>query len=662
MKSIQRPALLPLLFFCFVLSCFGGEGKTCKYLPVPSKDTTVAKASFPFTDMVLCYGGSRHRVHYLWDKERFSHYVTYIDETGKEHWLFDAFLCLELQSTDRPDGKSYSFCTGYLQGIAESAGKDQWQELLDYWFTRDSGFDALDQAAGDAESRIGQPPYKRKVVVSMPDPILHLYYDKLDTPTKYWGQLNGKALDFADPADRIAAYEWFIDQVMARFKKAKYKNIELAGFYKVSEEITTPDEGWCYDMKKLDLVIPSVSDYIHSKGQKIYWIPYRGSAGYRRAAQFKLDYVWMQPNYFWKGEEYPLDETFQMIIRAKDGMEFEMDGALLEGSKDCDLYKLRFRKYMEYSKLYKLYGNTPFSYYVGEDAFNDLSKSTNPADKALYNEFCHFIIEDPLRTETSSFPGEKARKVIRTGSGKWKLVWHDEFSRDGLPDSAKWDYDYDAGNRGWGNNEDQWYTSGDADNAFVKDGVLNIVARKESVKGRSYTSARLVTRGKEAWTCGRFEIRAKLPHGRGMWPAIWLLAATKEYGGWPRCGEIDIMENVGYDPEIIVGSFHTNAYNHKIGTQKSARISCPTCESDYHIYSLEWEKNICRLYLDDTFYSTFENDGTGNPDTWPFDKPFYMILNVAVGGNWGRAKGIDDSVFPQSMSVDYVRVYKKIRP
>ncbi len=400
MRHINQLSIfvLSVLFIC--LSCIRCDGKAQKDDPTPKKDTTVTKTTYPFTDLVLCYGGSRHRTHYLWDEDRFSHYVTYTDENGKEHWLFDAFLCLEFQSTNRADGKSYSYCTGNLQGIGESAGKDQWQELIDYWFTRNFGFDALDQAVGAAQQRLGTPSHKRQVVVSMPDPILHLYYDKLDSPTKYWGQLDGKDLDFAITADRVSAYEWFIDQVMTRFKKAGYKNIELVGFYKVSEEITTPDEGWCYDMKKLDLVIPSVSDYLHSKGQKIYWIPYRGAAGYSRAAQFKLDYVWMQPNYFWKGDaSYPLDDTFRMITAAGDGMEFEMDEALLEGHQDCDLYKLRFRKYMEYSKLYKLYGNTPFSYYIGEDAFNELSKSTNALDKAYYNEFCHFIIDNPLRKD-----------------------------------------------------------------------------------------------------------------------------------------------------------------------------------------------------------------------------------------------------------------------
>jgi beta-glucanase (GH16 family) len=137
-----------------------------------------------------------------------------------------------------------------------------------------------------------------------------------------------------------------------------------------------------------------------------------------------------------------------------------------------------------------------------------------------------------------------------------------------------------------------------------------------------------------------------------MLPTDW------EYGRWPDSGEIDIMENVGYDPDTIVGSAHTKKYNHSIGTQKNARIYCPTNYTGFHIYALEWEADEYRLYVDDIHYFTFKNEGTGY-EVWPFDKRFHLILNLAVGGNWGGAKEIDDSRFPQKFEIDYVRVYKK---
>lgn len=210
----------------------------------------------------------------------------------------------------------------------------------------------------------------------------------------------------------------------------------------------------------------------------------------------------------------------------------------------------------------------------------------------------------------------------------------------------------------WGNNEAQYYASGRKENAWVSDGVLRITALKEPMEGRSYTSARLITKGKGDWLYGRFEIRAKLPTGRGTWPAIWMLPTDWEYGDWPKSGEIDIMENVGYDPDTIVGSSHTEKYNHAIGTQKNAKIACPDCYKAFHVYALEWEEDEYRLYVDDQLYFTFKNEGIGY-EVWPYDKRFHILLNLAIGGNWGGQKGIDDSLFPHVFEIDYVRVYKK---
>ena len=237
------------------------------------------------------------------------------------------------------------------------------------------------------------------------------------------------------------------------------------------------------------------------------------------------------------------------------------------------------------------------------------------------------------------------------------LVWSDEFDYNGLPDANKWSYDTANNESGWGNNELQFYTQAQLKNAEVKDGYLYITARKESYKGFNYTSARLVTRTKGDWLYGRVEVKAKLPDGRGMWPAIWMLPTDWIYGGWPSSGEIDIMENVGYDPYVIVASAHTFSYNHVQGTQKNAKITISDCYSNFRVYALEWEASEMRVYVDDVLYFTFKNEGTGYK-AWPFDKRFHLLLNVAVGGNWGGAQGVDDSIFPKQMVVDYVRVYK----
>jgi len=243
-------------------------------------------------------------------------------------------------------------------------------------------------------------------------------------------------------------------------------------------------------------------------------------------------------------------------------------------------------------------------------------------------------------------------------TGDMVLVWSDEFDYNGLPDSKKWSYDTEGNATGWGNNESQYYTASRLKNAEVKDGFLSITAHREDFEGFKYTSARLVTRQKGDWLYGRVEVKAKLPDGRGMWPAIWTLPTDWSYGGWPASGEIDIMENVGYDPYKIVGTVHTEAYNHMIGTQKGATTNVQSCYGDFHIYAIEWEVREIRFYVDDLHYFTFTNEGTGYK-AWPFDKRFHLLLNVAVGGNWGGMQGIDDSIFPRSMIVDYVRVYQK---
>lgn len=241
---------------------------------------------------------------------------------------------------------------------------------------------------------------------------------------------------------------------------------------------------------------------------------------------------------------------------------------------------------------------------------------------------------------------------------EYKLVWVDEFDYSGLPDSTKWSFDTEGNASGWGNNEAQYYTDSDLRNAFVSDGTLKIVALKDSMGGKAYTSARLVSREKGDWLYGKFEMRAKLPVGRGTWPAFWMLSTDWEYGGWPESGEIDIMEQVGYAPDTIVGSAHTKSYNHSIGTHKNAMIYCPTANSEFHTYGLEWEPEEYRVYLDGKPYFTFKNERT-DYKAWPYDKRFHILMNLAIGGNWGGKHGIDDAIFPATYEIDYVKVWQK---
>jgi beta-glucanase (GH16 family) len=236
----------------------------------------------------------------------------------------------------------------------------------------------------------------------------------------------------------------------------------------------------------------------------------------------------------------------------------------------------------------------------------------------------------------------------------WKLVWSDEFDSTAI-DTNKWNFEIGTGSNGWGNNELQYYTDRLA-NASVLNGWLVIEAKKENYQGKEYTSARMTTRYKGDWINGRYEIRARLPFGPGTWPAIWMLPSDWEYGGWPNSGEIDIMEHVGRDPGRVHGTVHTGAYNHSIGTQKGGSTMVGDFSDQFHNYSIEWNQEKISFFVDSTHYFTFSNDSVDS-STWPFDKRFHMMLNLAIGGNWpGSPDGTTQ--FPQRLYIDYVRVYQ----
>jgi beta-glucanase (GH16 family) len=239
---------------------------------------------------------------------------------------------------------------------------------------------------------------------------------------------------------------------------------------------------------------------------------------------------------------------------------------------------------------------------------------------------------------------------------KWKLVWADEFDEPGPPDSSRWAI-VEKGPK-WRNNEDQAYMNR-PENIRCEDGFLIIEARNDGYGGYGYTSARLDTGLAGEWTYGRIEVRAKLPAGTGTWPAIFMLASQNIMGarGWPTSGEIDIMEHVGFNPGYVRGSVHCGKYNHSIGTSLYEEVYLPDYSEEFHIYGVEWYPDRLDFFIDDQYYFTFENEMT-DFNAWPFYKDFYLILCLAVGGDWGGMNGIDDDIFPVQMVVDYVRVYQ----
>lgn len=242
----------------------------------------------------------------------------------------------------------------------------------------------------------------------------------------------------------------------------------------------------------------------------------------------------------------------------------------------------------------------------------------------------------------------------------YSLVWNEEFNearqsngKPAIPNSTKWSYETGAG--GWGNHELQNYIpaySGTDTCALITNGSLKIIAKK---RGTEVISVRM--NSVSSWLYGYFEARLRVPGGKGTWPAFWML--PKNFVSWPLDGEIDIMEYVGYRPNVVQASVHTYSYNHSIGTQKTATRQIANAETEFHVYAVEWTTEKITGYVDGIAYFSFSNDNAGNKNTWPFNAPFYLKLNLAWGGDWGGSQGIDDTKLPATYEIDYVRVYQK---
>ena len=243
-------------------------------------------------------------------------------------------------------------------------------------------------------------------------------------------------------------------------------------------------------------------------------------------------------------------------------------------------------------------------------------------------------------------------------NGEWTLVWSDEFNEtEGTPpDKARWSHDVGGG--GWGNNELQFYTFG-AQNAYQKDGCLVIEAREEERAGYPFTSARIRTRGKFEQAYGRYEARIKLPYGQGIWPAFWMMGSDYGTVSWPHCGEIDIMEYIGREPSTVHATVHGPGYSGGGGIHKSYTLSNGRGFAEkFHVFAIEWEPEVIRWYVDDEMVQKLTPQSLPEGTKWVFDHPFFILINLAVGGNWPGYPD-DTTEFPQYMLIDYIRVYQR---
>ena len=321
--------------------------------------------------------------------------------------------------------------------------------------------------------------------------------------------------------------------------------------------------------------------------------------------------------------------------------------------------------YNKDGRTYNITGNMMLKKASVSGINNMIQKDGSPLDSGLHLMRLHYdtgtvvfnkICFDLIRKHKNS-PVVFTQK---TSGKKWKLVWSDEFNGSGLPDTLKWTFD--IGNWGWGNNELQYYTAKRVENARQEDGNLIIEARKDDGV-YSWSSARLTTRGKESFLYGKIEFRAKVPAGRGTWAAGWLLGDEyRDELSWPYCGEIDVLENVGFEMDQKTGngkthaSIHCGAYYFKLGNQPTSIVDVNNMTNEYHVYSIEWLNGGISILIDGKKY--FDYHDTSTNLTWPFNKPQNLILNLAMGGGWGGAKGMDPEMKSAKFIIDYVRVYE----
>lgn len=332
------------------------------------------------TDMVLLYGGGHHRTPYTWDEERLNAYVKYLDTEQNSHWLFDSFLFLEIMDTGE-GGANKMFAKGYNQ---ESANQEDWTKLIDYYFQSKTGIGALDACVQKASSVLGAPLQKRRIIISIPEPIVYQHPEQASSSTRYWGKIDNQTLDFSKSADRIKACKWYIDRVRAKFNEKKYQHVELAGFYWLAEKATDTRD-----------ILNAVAIYLNKLKYSFNWIPYYSADGYNQWKSLGFNYAYFQPNYFFN-ESVPdsrLEDACRKALACDMHMELEFDDNALSSRGKA----YRLKNYMNAFKEYGIWEKKRLAYYQGSSSLLVLKNSGNKADTELYHEFCKFVISRPIR-------------------------------------------------------------------------------------------------------------------------------------------------------------------------------------------------------------------------------------------------------------------------
>lgn len=432
---IQLSDLLPVTSYTFYIQGIGRDGEEESVVEVAFKTIESPDGLYPwesarsalpsFADMTLVTMGWHNSNPPKWTRERFASHVQYKDREGHSYWLFDSFLCID--GIDPVRGRILCISAG----SRPSGVKASWEGLLEAWTGDNGALKELDAAVEEAAASLGAPRTPRYVVMGIPDPIRYELFKDPASSTTYWGELDGVRMDFSKVKDQVAACKWYMNLCRERFYACKFKHLELAGFYILSEELPlSPDfytqhgksfgsaDTWNWQYKRWEQLVPWVSGYAHSCNEGLWWIPYHLAPGYKLWKELGFDAAFMQPNRYWDHDSisHDMSRTVSALTSYRMGMELEFEYSLVasvmsdgrsgpDGNgapvfylKDVPMLRDRVREYMNAYKQSGLYGVLPLALYSGTDAMHQLASSPDPGDRAMYDEICRFFIDSPLRS------------------------------------------------------------------------------------------------------------------------------------------------------------------------------------------------------------------------------------------------------------------------
>ena len=515
-------------------------------------------------DLVLIYQGGVHRMDFTVDQLR--PYIVHENRFGKRDWLFDGFLFLEFDS-----GKGFSF---ELRASAPLAKKEDWAWLIDRHFASGKGISALDECVGQEIEKMGAPSFRHKVVIGLPEPPLG---------QKDWGELDGRKLDFSNDSDRILACKWYIDLLYNRFQKMGYKNIDLSGFYWMSEKALQSRP-----------VTKALGEYIHEKEKLFYWIPYYTAQGYSEWKESGFDAAYIQPTYFWnkKIKDDRVDRACELAYTYHMGLEMEFDMAASVKSKN----QLRDRglHYMESFRKNGVYRSSSIAYYEGGAGVYNFSKATELEDRIFIDTLAWFIQQ------------RRVRMLEGINSD-----FQDNFNAKYL-DLTKWN--------------------------FSSDTQKNIVVKKNRMVLKGTT--RVDTRGKVDLMYGHIEIRAKLlSQGKGIKAKIRMMPAEEKLGAWPNSGDMFLMDYNGDRPGQIACGVNTMQMNDvNLHNIKQSVLPVDNLYKVPHTFTCKWTERDIIFFVDGVTTNIqedlYDNRYSYYPQGWPFNNDrFYLEITTESPDN-----------------------------